>query len=98
MLQKNGVNNIIILEYTNIKLEVIILRQFIRKNHKLIDLASVSLFIFSLTTLVLIYFFNKLIIDIKISVISTFVISAIVSAICTNKINIFLHNLFNLND
>lgn len=74
------------------------MRQFIKKNHKLIDVISISLFLFSLTTLVSIHILNKFEIDVIISAIAAFLTSTIVSIVFTNRINLYLHGLFNLNN
>lgn len=69
--------------------------QLIKKNHKLIDILSVSMFIFCLTMLVLLYILNKFNINEYILIVITLILATIVSKVFTKRLNIFLHSLFN---
>ncbi|GEM_PF-6817840 len=68
--------------------------QQIKKNHKLIDILSVSMFIFCLTTLVLLYILNKFNMNEYTLIVITIILATIASKLFTKKLNIFLHYLF----
>jgi len=70
---------------------------FMKKNHKLIDMISVSLFLFCLSTLALLYILSYFNFNEYLTVWIVLISAAIISHKYTNRLNAFLHELFNIN-
>lgn len=70
--------------------------QLIKKNHKLIDIVSVSVFLFFFTILVLVTILSRFKLNEYPVIFLTFIFAAFISKYFSKSLNALLHNFFNL--